>query len=175
MKALKNGHTPRYEHCGYLCNLIEMDKLEDSVKKVSLILRNYDFDAIAFRGMSGALIAPAVALKLDKTLLMVRKPRAGNEDDSHSYEHVEGDAAARRYVILDDFIATGRTIKAITEEIKRFAPTAICIGAIEVSRLQPVGVATIRASTETGFFPPNAYHVNDYEQYPTLLCNVEDY
>src|ERR1017187_8038151 len=95
-------HVPSYKHGGYLSNLIEMDKLEETLKKAALILRHYKFDAIAFRGMSGALIAPALALKLDKTLLMVRKPKVqGDPNGAHSSEMVEGDVAARTYVIVD--------------------------------------------------------------------------
>lgn len=50
--------------------------------------------------MSGALIAPIVALRMNKPIIMVRK----SSEKSHSSRIVEGYKAASKYVILDDLI-----------------------------------------------------------------------
>lgn len=65
------------------------------------------FDSIAFRGMSGALVGPAVAATLDKEMIMVRKPKT-----SHSIHVVEGFIASQSYVIVDDFVSSGATVSA---------------------------------------------------------------
>jgi adenine/guanine phosphoribosyltransferase-like PRPP-binding protein len=94
-------------------------------------LRGYDFDAIAFSGMSGALIGPPVALALGKSMILVRKP----DDDTHSCHRVEGDRNTRRYVILDDFVCSGDTKKRIVEGVKGFAPDAEFLGLLSVTYL----------------------------------------
>lgn len=74
------------------------------------------FDALAFRGLSGAVVASAVAMRMGKDLIGVRK----GEDTHSCYPEVEG-APYRsiRYIILDDQIASGHTLNAIYSAIKR--------------------------------------------------------
>ncbi len=88
-------YTPNYIHEDYMKTL-QPPILATRVRKAAKILRNYDFDAVAFRGMSGAILAPILALRLGKTMIMVRKPGAY----CHSDYRVEGDLGARRYVIV---------------------------------------------------------------------------
>jgi hypothetical protein len=71
-----------------------------------------EFDSIAFRGMSGALIAPIVAFKMKKDLILVRK-----KESSHSNHAVEGNKATRRYIIIDDFVGGGTTLDTIVSTI----------------------------------------------------------
>jgi|GEM_PF-3585291 hypothetical protein len=72
------------------------------------------FDAIAFRGMSGAVVAPAVAAKLGKPLILVRK----DCENSHSSSMVEGcEKDQCEYIIIDDFVCSGATIKATIDMI----------------------------------------------------------
>ena len=78
------------------------------------------YDAIAFRGMSGCLIAPAVADTLGKWLLMVRK----GDDSTHSLEMLEGYVKAKRYIVIDDFTSTGRTLT----EMKQALGDRECVG-----------------------------------------------
>jgi len=73
------------------------------------------FDTIAFRGMSGALIAPIVADKLNKSLTLVRKQEV-DEHKSHAEYPVEG-ALFVDYVIVDDFTNSGRTLREIQKRI----------------------------------------------------------
>lgn len=69
------------------------------------------FDTIVFRGMSGALIVPTVADRIQKAMLMIRK------GDSHSTWNVEGNILLKSYVIIDDLIASGETIRNILEGV----------------------------------------------------------
>lgn len=80
-----------------------------------------EFDAIAFSGMSGAVMAPILAYLLDKQLIIVRKDRGSEHPDqaSHSSAAVEYAGSLRtRVVIVDDFIASGKTVKRIIEKIR---------------------------------------------------------
>ena len=92
--------------------------------------RKLEFDAIACRGISGLLIAPIVAMRLNKTLIVVRKG-----EKTHSGYEVEGDHGAKRYLILDDFIDCGDTVRAITEQIFVVNQGARCVGFIAYKRL----------------------------------------
>lgn len=73
----------------------------------------WQFRAVAFRGMSGALIAPEIARRLGKSLTMVRK----NKKDCHSSYLVEG-ALGCDYIIVDDCIASGNTVREIQRDIR---------------------------------------------------------
>lgn len=92
--------------------------------------RNLEFDAIACRGFSGLLIAPIVAMRLNKALIVVRK-----DEKTHSSHKVEGDHGAKHYLILDDFIDGGGTVRAITEGIFKINKDARCVGFIAYKRL----------------------------------------
>lgn len=74
-----------------------------------------DFDTIAISGMSGALVGPVVASRMRKGLLLVRKEVT--TEKSHSHLQVEG-TLSPRYVILDDFCSTGRTLERIRMKVE---------------------------------------------------------
>ncbi len=79
---------------------------------------------IAVRGMSGATIGAIVAHHFKANLLIVRKGEA-----CHSTADVERDwAPPGRYIIIDDFIDSGRTLQAIEEAIRRDNRAARCLG-----------------------------------------------
>jgi len=119
------------EVANHLRPFMDMREAKCVVKKSIAILRAYDFDAIAFRGLSGALIAPIIAMQMGKSLLAVRK-----DEKTHSIHKVEGDISARRYIIVDDFIATGSTVRAILKHVKDFSG-AKCIGVLQAYYLAP--------------------------------------
>lgn len=108
----------------HLRNFLDVPTLREKVGIARRILRDHDFDTIAFRGMSGALIAPALALELQKNLIMVRKP----SDKGHSCFKVEGNQDAKRYIIVDDFESSGDTKRIIIEAVRDFAPDANYLG-----------------------------------------------
>lgn len=99
-------------------------------------LKRREFDAIAFRGMSGAVAAPTIALALHKNLILVRK----DEEKTHSTYVVEGCNSTLRYVIIDDFMVTGDTVRAIRKQVFKFAPQAQCIGVLAIQRLTQTNV-----------------------------------
>lgn len=89
------------------------------------------FDAIAFTGNSGAIFAGALAVKINTNMILVRKP---NESSHAGGAIVEGDDRDKRYLIVDDFISSGDTIKRIVREIKKVFPSKVCIGVLEYLR-----------------------------------------
>ena len=110
----------------YSAEFLTPAKLRRAVQRCLRVIRKrkLKFDAIAFRGLSGAVVAPMVALALKKTMIAVRK--------SHSHGvKVCGDLGAQSYLIIDDFISSGETVRKIVTSIERASldePT--CVGAV---------------------------------------------
>ena len=124
--------------------------------------RGLEFDAIACRGVSGLLIAPIVAMRLNKTLIVVRKG-----EKTHSNYTVEGDHGAKSYLILDDFIDEGGTVRSITHCIFKANPSARCTGFIAYKRLSFEGSMTrFDVQMENAWWDNNAdidsYFPNEY-------------
>jgi adenine/guanine phosphoribosyltransferase-like PRPP-binding protein len=139
---LNAAHEHKIKCASYLTYALKPELRRGTVFHIIRIFKYFDFDAIAFRGLSGALVAPIVAMEMDKTLLAVRK----TIEDCHSGLMVEGDYAARRYLILDDMISTGQTVHDIIKEIRIAIPYAKCLGVLPylgidmmstVDRVQP--------------------------------------
>lgn len=119
-----------FNHALYLCIAMRPDLMLKHRRDVVKFLRGFKFDAIAFRGMSGALLAAPLAMTMKKTLMLVRK----EGDINHSKRMVEGDRSCKSYVIVDDFIAGGDTVKSIYDAVEIFAPKAKCLGVFQVNR-----------------------------------------
>jgi orotate phosphoribosyltransferase-like protein len=83
----------------------------------------WEFDSIAFRGLSGALVAPLVCVLLNKWPIAVRK----EHEKAHSSHVVEGFRSAR-YIILDDLIDSGSTVDRIIYEMTEQHGSAECVG-----------------------------------------------
>ena|ERR1039458_1082582 len=120
----------QYDHSVYLEKVAVVKELRKTISKAAKTLKQYDFDTIAFRGMSGALPAIPLALRLKKELIFVRKDFEIKDDNSHSRRQVEGHKTVERYAIVDDLICTGKTLKEIVKHIHTFAPKAKCIGVL---------------------------------------------
>lgn len=88
------------------------------------------FEAIAYRGQSGAITASIIAHKLRKPLILIRK----EGDKGHSYYTFEGPITIKNYLIVDDFMSSGETFDAIVTKMEEHAPQAICKGMLEVTR-----------------------------------------
>ena len=116
-------HTPDINCATHLAAVLTPRRLHWTVANVVKFLKKKEFDAVAFRGLSGSLIAPIVAMHMGKTLLAVRKIKG-----RHSNYMVEGDYGAKTYIILDDFISTGSTIYAIMKEIHKEMKFSNCVG-----------------------------------------------
>jgi hypothetical protein len=76
------------------------------------------FEAIVVRGMSGLIVGPMVASRLKKPWCVVRKPGEGTHSD---HKAVEGWHNFRSYIIVDDLIASGGTVRLIQKTIRESA------------------------------------------------------
>ena len=114
-----------YDHTYYLNDTLRIENYKQYMAKAIRILmaRRSEFDAIAFTGLSGALAAIPLAHALDIPMIAVRKSREVN----HSGRGVEGCSSAKRYVIIDECIASGSTVARIQRAIWQFSQ-AECIG-----------------------------------------------
>lgn len=79
---------------------------------VDTFKRIADIDSIAFCGSSGSAAAFHLAMKHDLGLIYVRK----KDEHSHGWS-VEINEPCGRYIIVDDFISSGRTIQWIVSQI----------------------------------------------------------
>lgn len=88
-------------------------------------LSKYDqpWDGIAVCGASGMLLGSAIADRLNKNLVLVRKPN----DSSHSNMIVEGSRVGG-YFIADDLICSGFTLLWIVTAMKMFCEYSKCQG-----------------------------------------------
>lgn len=124
MRVQKDG----YLHCDYL-DVLRLPVLTETIKRSKRIIKDsgLEFDSIAFCGMSGAVVAPALAIALKKKLIMVRKTM----DKSHSSCCVEGYIDAKKYLFVDDFISLGETFRFVRKQIKEQftnGESAKCVG-----------------------------------------------
>ncbi len=91
-------------------------------KKIEEIRRGNWFDAIAIRGMSGATVGFPVSVKTGIPVIIVRK----GSESSHGYPVEAPSMISRtrtvRYIILDDFICSGDTVKQILNTIQKSIP-----------------------------------------------------
>lgn len=127
---------PNILSSAHMRQLVNTPKLKERITLAKKVLKDVKFDTIAFRGMSGSFLGPALAMALKKDMILVRK----DNDDSHSHYSVEGNLDAKKYVIVDDFIFMGYTKRAIIDSVKKFAPDASFVGLLQVDQLTKKGI-----------------------------------
>lgn len=110
----------------HTCHVLNHKERNKIIIKAVCDLRKISdtFDSIACCGVSGLLVAPQVCEILNKNLVIIRK----QNEKRYSDFCVEG-VNPGRYVILDDLICSGNTIKYIINSIKEENTRSICIGA----------------------------------------------
>ena len=113
-------------HSGYLEQVYTEGQLKKTVKKLHDFIKsqNMKYDAIAFRGSSGAAVAYPLSYITGIPLIYVRK----TEERSHGRRIEATRVDKPRYIIVDDLIGTGDTIKNIVHAIEEYEPGSRCIG-----------------------------------------------
>jgi adenine/guanine phosphoribosyltransferase-like PRPP-binding protein len=102
--------------------------IEKTLAAARALKEEYGYDTIAFCGMSGAAMAFILAYELEIPLLCVRK----ETDDSHFHDMnsgkvLEGNIDTQKYLIVDDFISSGRTLNYIMDSIQKGVPGSDCV------------------------------------------------
>jgi adenine/guanine phosphoribosyltransferase-like PRPP-binding protein len=102
--------------------------VESSIKEAERLRKEIGYDTIAFSGVSGAAIAFILSHWLDIPLVCVRKK--GENSHYHSGGKIlEGNVNdVRKYIIVDDFIASGATCNHIIDSIRDGNSLARCVG-----------------------------------------------
>jgi adenine/guanine phosphoribosyltransferase-like PRPP-binding protein len=80
------------------------------------------YDAIACCGTSGLMVVPQIAELLKKNIIVVRKKKDGYSDFM-----VEG-THTNCYIIIDDLICSGGTVRHIIKNIRSETPRSKCVG-----------------------------------------------
>ncbi len=81
------------------------------------------FDSIACCGISGLVVVPQIAELLKKHIVIIRK----SNERCYSNFDIEG-VSPYRYIIIDDLVCSGGTVRHIKNTIKKECPIAKCIG-----------------------------------------------
>lgn len=99
-------------------------QIKKEIANAKSILADLNFDTIAVRGSSGLLFGAPLAMEMEKNLLLVRKEK----EVSHSTTKVEGKGIGQRIIVVDDFVETGKTLKAIEEAIITYCQSPTILG-----------------------------------------------
>ena len=99
----------------YLTDAVDPKSITKIVREAVRVLRSHkdDYDCIAVTGLSGLLIAPIVALRLKKPLVVVRVKGISTHADCK----IEAGCTIGRYMVLDDICRSGHTIETIVNMI----------------------------------------------------------
>lgn len=107
------------QHADYLNPLVYdfNETIENAAKRLKSDAS--PFDTLVGTGLSGALIVPALAARLGVAWAVIRKPE---DTDNHSWLRLEG-RIGKRWIFVDDLIASGSTRERVQDEV-RSATTA---------------------------------------------------
>jgi adenine/guanine phosphoribosyltransferase-like PRPP-binding protein len=95
--------------------LLDHDKRQEVIDLSVAMLSLYapPFDSVVCHGLSGVLVAPAIAKGLHKPIVIVRK-----KESTHGYEiEIDYNVEVGRYLIIDDLVETGKTIRYIRKKL----------------------------------------------------------
>ena len=122
-------------HSSYLDRLFQPGELPKTAKYIGSIIKKYreskalpKYSHIAVRGVSGCVIGGLVAARQRKSLIVSRKEGV----KSHASFSAEGvpDKEAFNYIIVDDFVCSGDTLRAIIKQISEANNAATCVGMV---------------------------------------------
>jgi adenine/guanine phosphoribosyltransferase-like PRPP-binding protein len=101
-----------------------------AIAKARMLKEELGFEAIAFTGTSGSAIAYILGFTLDVPLICIRKEGESSHyfswDDKR--KQIEGYIGAKSYIIVDDFISSGKTVERIMRVIQDNCPECKCAG-----------------------------------------------
>ena len=103
-------------HASYLSCIFNRKSQDNAMRWIKSVIKLYDlkFDGFIVTGVSGITMGSVAARTLRKDLVVCRK----RNDDKHSYYYVENYKPNKRYVFLDDLIATGDTYERVCNQME---------------------------------------------------------
>ena|SRR5271156_4732446 len=128
MRKITRKNKPSSYFTSYLGRIFDVNQYPQLINKLSIKIKKFQqkqsFDAIAFTGTSGCSVAFTLSYKLGIPLICIRK----NSDNSHFNGLYEGVENVKRYIIVDDFIASGDTIATIKKNVLLRSKRAKLVG-----------------------------------------------
>src|SRR5690349_16317310 len=98
----------------YLDDALTPKRLDEIATATSKLVRKLNVDVLAVRGLSGTLVAAACAALYSIPFVVVRK----DTESSHGSELEAPDRAEyKSWMILDDFIVSGKTVNTIAKAV----------------------------------------------------------
>lgn len=116
-------HAPCYSESQF-DNKRLLERVAELKIAIPAYMQHFDAQAIAVTGKSGLSLAFATLSHIDFPLIAVRK--GGESSHGHNVEGTEY-VEVTRYLILDDFVFSGETVRNI---VKAIGPGASCVGVI---------------------------------------------
>jgi adenine/guanine phosphoribosyltransferase-like PRPP-binding protein len=115
-------YTPFSDGYGYGWSTVRSKKLQEVIREssatIAALKKKLKFQALAFSGSSGACVAFHAGIEHNIPFIYVRK----TGEKSHG-KKIESNLTgiARKYLIVDDFVASGNTVKHIITGIQEYA------------------------------------------------------
>lgn len=102
---------------GYMDNAVF--DLQGVVREAVAILTpvHKEFDTLVGTGFSGGIIIPALALRLRKRFVLIRKE---SDDSHHGSGRLLGELG-KRWIFVDDFVSSGATRNRVIEKVEAAA------------------------------------------------------
>jgi len=125
IESVRKTETGIIQGSSHTCHVLNHKERNRIIIKAVCDLRKISdtFDSIACCGTSGLMVVPQVAELLNKNIVLVRK----KTDKCYSDFTIEG-VAPFRYIILDDLICSGNTVRHIKCSIREEYSRAKCVG-----------------------------------------------
>lgn len=124
IEEIRNTNGGIIQGASHTCHVLNHKERNKIIIKAVCDLRKIadSFDSIACCGVSGLLVVAQVAELLNKNIIVVRKG-----EKCYSEFRTEG-VAPFRYIILDDLICSGGTVRHIKKVLKDEYQRSNCIG-----------------------------------------------
>lgn len=125
VEDVRKTETGIIQGSSHTCHVLNHKERNRIIIKAVCDLRKISdtFDSIACCGTSGLMVVPQVAELLNKNIVLVRK----KTDKCYSDFIIEG-VSPFRYIILDDLICSGNTVRHIKYSIREEYSRAKCVG-----------------------------------------------
>lgn len=149
MRALYSGGYSEHQYSAAALR----DKAQLVAAAIPRLLKKFDADCIVVTGKSGHSVAFAALMLIDYPLCVVRK----ESDQSHgtSVEGPDG-LQVNRYIILDDFVASGTTVRN-------------CVKTMHANNRYKVECAAVVEYSSDGH---GVSHVELYDEHGDILQDV---
>lgn len=125
----RHRHQVKTDYLEDVFNISNFAKMVDKlILSAQKMRKEIGFDTIAFQGTSGSAGAYILAKELYVPLICIRKE---NEKSHYAQDNglFEGSLDAKRYIIVDDFICSGHTVRRIENIIhEKLKGNAKCVG-----------------------------------------------